>query len=43
MIQYEDPMPAADNLSFLKLVAKGRLGMVGAQVGVYIFTKGVGK
>ena len=43
MLQYEDPIPVGGNLNFLKLIAKGRLGMVGAQVGVYVFKKGVGK
>jgi len=41
VLQFEDPMPGADQLKFLKLIAKGRLGMVGAEVGVYIFKKGL--
>ena len=43
MLQYEDAMPGADQLKFLKRIATGRLGMVGAEVGVYIFKKGLGK
>ena len=36
-------MPDANQLKFLKRIATGRLGMVGAEVGVYIFKKGLGK
>jgi len=43
VLQYEDEMPGAGQLKFLKLIARGRLGMVGAEVGVYIFKKGLGK
>ncbi|CAH3014457.1 unnamed protein product [Porites evermanni] len=43
VLQYEEEIPGADQLKFLKLIAKGRLGMVGAEVGVYIFKKGLGK
>ena len=43
MLQYEEEIPGADQLKFLKLIAKGRLGMVGAEVGIYIFKKGLSK
>ncbi|XP_073252986.1 uncharacterized protein [Porites lutea] len=41
VLQYEDAMPGADQLKFLKRIATGRLGMVGAEVGIYIFKKGL--
>lgn len=41
VLQYEDAMPGANQLKFLKRIATGRLGMVGAEVGVYIFKKGL--